>query len=772
MQKNPHKLGAGPKGSAWPLLALATLSGATALGHQLLWTRRMIDLLGAGAESQARVFGVFFLGLALGSAAAALVQPRLQRPWRFLAWMDLGTAFLAVPMLLLPVWSDGLWLWLGPEALESWKGAAFRTLLSALLVFPSATLMGFFVPIAIPAWPASRRGRGDWGVRLYAVNTLGAVLGVLLTAGLLIQHLGVFGAMLVAMLGNAAVAGGCFWFDLRLRPARPEVARLDVPPPEKLRPEWLWVACASGFLVLAAEVVSLQMLQLTAPLSFHAPAAILATVILTLALGAFVVEYWSLNHRMTPAHLGAAACVAAVALALVPLLFLGLAKNVQLFRDGVSLFRFQLRLVLFTMAAVGPAFLIAGIVFPMVTVLADAGSGRRWGWLLAVNGVGGLMGAEIAYRLLLPAFGPHTALGALSLAYILIGWQFLSSRPRAARWVLIGLSVLLAWLFAYVHPALPRVNPGLRPLVVAEYHGREGSLAILEGAGFGRSMLVANQYTLGTTAAGRLQERQAHIPLLLHPAARQVAFIGIATGMTPGAALLHPRTEEITAIELSRTVAEAAETWFSAENRGIMNHPRAHIVIDDGRTWIAACNERFDLIVADLFLPWGQGEARLYSREHFAAVRRALRPDGLFCQWLPMYQLTEEQFHSIATTLLEVFPAIEVVLCEADDTVQPVLGLLASPDDAWAWPTDLPPFHVEIEASDDPLLRDPALLHALHLGRFERGDLAGRVNTLDNLAVELDAGRMRITRPDSAPYLSGPRWEAWRTRFFAPSRNR
>jgi spermidine synthase len=236
--------------------------------------------------------------------------------------------------------------------------------------------------------------------------------------------------------------------------------------------------------------------------------------------------------------------------------------------------------------------------------------------------------------------------------------------------------------------------------------------------------------------------------------------------MTPGAALLHHAVEEITAIELSRTVAEAAAKWFSTENRGVMTHPRVNIVLDDGRTWIAACEERFDLIVADLFLPWGQGEARLYSREHFAAVRRALRPDGLFCQWLPMYQLTEEHFLSIAATLLEVFPAVEMVLCEADNAVQPVLGLLASRDNDWTWPSSLPSNKVVLEAGSDPLLADPMLLSGLHLGRFQRGDIMGTINTLDNLAVELEAGRIRITRPHSAPYLSDPHWEAWQSRFF------
>ena len=722
----------------------------------------MIDLLGASAASYSRVTGIFFLGLACGAAAAALVQQRLKRPWRLLAAMDLGVALLSVPMLLLPVWSDGLWVWLGPEAMETWTGAALRTALSAMLVFPSATLMGFFVPIAIPAWPLERRGRGNWGVRLYAANTLGAVGGVLLTAALLIPSLGIFGSMLIVMIGNIIVAAGCLLFDRGVTPPVIENMQLEK---MKRNSGWLWAAGASGFLVMGAEIGSLQMLQIFTPLSFHAPAAILATVILALALGAFTVEYWSLRHRATVHHAGIIACLAAVALTLTPMLFMRMAARMDLLVDGVSLLQFQLRLMRFTAIVVGPAFLIAGLLFPTIAALTSFDSGRHWGRLLAANGVGGLLGAEITYRLILPSLGPHTALGALSGMYVLLGAALLVRRP-VMRWIPAGIFACLVAVAVFVHPRLPRVSPALRPLVIAEYHGREGSLAILEGDPQGRTMLLANQYMLGTTAARLPQERQGHIPLLVHPEPRRVAFIGVATGMTLGASLLHHNVEEIIGIEISHTVAAAAAKWFSEENRGAMDHPRVKIVIDDGRIWIAANQDRFDVIISDLFLPWGQGDGRLYSREHFRAVRRALRPDGLFCQWLPMYQLTKEHFAIIAATMLEVFPTVEVVVGVPTSHARPTIGLLASRDDAWEWPAAFSQRNVDFAPPVDPLLADPALLDALYLGQLRRGDIHAPINTLDNLAMELEAGRTFLTRPHAAPYLHGQRWHNWATRQF------
>ena len=49
-----------------------------------------------------------------------------------------------------------------------------------------------------------------------------------------------------------------------------------------------------------------------------------------------------------------------------------------------------------------------------------------------------------------------------------------------------------------------------------------------------------------------------------------------------------------------------------------------------------------------------------------------------------------------------------------------------------------------------------------HLGGVERGAVRAPVNTLDNLWIEWQAGRLRALQPETAPYLSGARGAAWR----------
>ena len=48
------------------------------------------------------------------------------------------------------------------------------------------------------------------------------------------------------------------------------------------------------------------------------------------------------------------------------------------------------------------------------------------------------------------------------------------------------------------------------------------------------------------------------------------------------------------------------------------------------------------------------------TREHFAAARRALAPGGIFCQWLPLFQLSVPEVQVLVRTFLTVFPRASV----------------------------------------------------------------------------------------------------------------
>ena len=237
----------------------------------------------------------------------------------------------------------------------------------------------------------------------------------------------------------------------------------------------------------------------------------------------------------------------------------------------------------------------------------------------------------------------------------------------------------------------------------------------------------------------------------------------LATGITPGAVLPLKGVEHLTAIELSPLVVRAADQYFSDYNYGVTRSDRATIAVEDGRTYISSAREKFDLVCGDLFLPWAPGETRLYSREHFAAVHASLREGGLFCQWLAMYQLTEEQFETIAETFASVFPGSQLFINHfRGDT--PMLGLVGwkNPEDSHHWRETAARRIESLRATGeilDPILRHPEALDLLSLGPWEK--VATKNSTLVSLndpALEFSAARERLTGNPGKKYYFMTRW--------------
>lgn len=743
---------------------MAFVSGGLALAQQLLWTRRMVDLMGASAGSTARVFACFFLGLALGAQVAGRLAPRSRRPWRMAAFAELGVALLSVPMLTLPLWADPLWPWLGAERLVSAPGALLKTALSILLVLPPAFAMGFFLPMAGAAVHGHSRPGRDAGLPLYVANTFGALAGILFGILYLPAGAGLFSAMRWVIFGNLLTTALYLWLDHRTGPSSlPTVLpAADTPAPARTAPRTLLaVAALSGFLVLALEINALMLVQLVAPLSFFAPGAILFAFIGILGFCGLAVASLPLSGFLRENGLPLSAAAAGLALWASPLLFQVFAPHFPVETPTPALSLFFLRIVLFSLLVFGPAIFFAGLWFPLAARLSaldtTQSTGARWGGLLAVNGLGGWLGAEAAYRLLLPAFGPFGTLGVLGSVYLL-ATNFLLP-PAQPAWVRRTARVLFfggTYICLQIFPSLPTVNPGLRPFVREESHGREGSFAILEHPHLGRAILMYNQYILGSSAATAAQARQAHIPLLLHPDPRQVGFLGAGTGISPGAALDHPRVKHLETAELSGTVARAAHRWFAIDNRNWFTDPRSTVHIEDARTWVTASPGRFDVLVSDLFLPWGPGEGRLFTVEHFAACRAALAPGGLFCMWLPLYQLTEEQVTLILNSFRTVFGTTSLFLREASDE-SPALALLGgNPLHLdWAVPAD----RLAELPLNDPEINTLLALQSLYLGSFPAPETPLHpLNTLDNLRLELDAARTQRLYGGRAPYLQGPQF--------------
>jgi spermidine synthase len=789
MLPSPEARGVIPPWWAGPVaFVLMGVSGAAALGHETIWTRRMTDLLGSGSDAASKVFAGFFLGLALGAAFVANRSKRAASPWKSAAIAEFAVAALAVPMFFLANTADALWSAVGPENLTGSVGGFVKTAASLLFIVPPAFAMGAILPFVLEGVSRNRaRPVRSSDVMIYAVNTLGGFVGILIVSLITLPELGMSGASFVAIGMNIVTAAGLYALhrvskcDEYAQADCIGDAEIESPDPsadetsDVIRPRT--IAFASGLGVMAAEIVALQLVMLAVPLSFYAPAAILAAFVLMLGVAAFVTPAYRRVMKSTQTGLYYAFAATGVAMSVVPAVYLYLVSVIGDISGSATILGFFERVLILVIVSVGPAILAAGIAFPLI-LDRIGGCGMRKpvpiGQVLAINGLGGLIGAEIASRMLLPNFGIHGSMVAIGMFYAIIAASLapaaksdIEAPGRAAFLAMIpAVAVIILGFSRTIW--LPHVHPALASSVIDQEFGREGTVAVLDTPRTGRWILISNQYRLGSTAARWDQERQAHIPLTLHPKPADVAFLGLATGITPGAALEHPGVESVTAIELSSMIERASRRHFGDFDNGFAHDPRTRTVIEDARIYIAASKGRFDVVVGDLFLPWGSGEGRLFSAELFRSVRRSLKPGGLYCQWLPMYQLMPDHFESILATFLQAFPKTHLVF-NGFRTEQPMLGLIGYQDGDIDWKSVATRCAENRSAPEvrDPTVLDARLLAMSYLGTRIQGGDSAVINTLGNSKIEFEAARERLTGNPGAKYIFGSRWVQWLSNQYA-----
>lgn len=724
------------------LLLLSAFSGAAALIYQTVALRWFQLLFGSTAYAASATLSAFFGGLALGAALAAGMAGRSRRPLAVYAALEAAVALaaLCVPLAILaygPIYGRFYASLAGDRVV--FTAVKFGLALVALL--PVSTLLGAALPLLATAYVRSREGLGREGGTLYAVNTLGAAAGAAAGALWLPEAIGVRATYGVGIALSLATASLALLAHRGTPPSPAQPAEAAAPPERRAPRALLTLAFASGFGTLALEVLLLHSFAQILSSSVYSAGAILVVVLLCIAGGAALVA-------ATESRVPARPALAAV-LTLQALLLFALPALLVLATGGLHRYAFGSLRNGFLLAAGlgGPALLVGSLVLPLTFRLAAGGDvGRRFGGLLAANTLGGILGSLAASFLLLDRLGLWASIFAIGAGY---GAAALLPRGGLRTRLARGAVVLLVAAGVLASPASPRrlpvaaVEDGERLLAMEE--GAHGIVAVLEDSEGDRRIKVDNHYSLGGSRAAIAQERAAHLPLLLHPQPRRVAFVGSATGGTAAGAVAHP-VESITLIELIPEVQALAAEWFGPLTRNVHRDPRTHLVAEDGRNHLKSAPERYDVVVADLFVPWLPGAGALFSREHFEAVKEHLAPGGVFCQWLPIFQLDSDDFGTVAATFLEVFP--DATLWRGDFFGRrPTAALVA-----WNGP---PPDVATLERRArelgalgiaDRWVTDPRGLWMLYVGplRALAPELAGALrNSDDHPVFEYGAGRGR-----------------------------
>ena len=699
------------------------LSGATGLIYELLWVRVLYQTFGSTIQSVTTVVAAYMGGLGLGAWLFGRLADRRARPAALYGWLEVTIGVFGICSPLVLGLAHRLYLGVaGAEGLGMGASVALRFGLAALVLLIPTTLMGGTLPVLTRAFMGDDRARLRPSLgRLYGLNTLGAVAGTALAGFFLIEFVGVRASLWLTAAINLAIGGMALWLgrDQTSADPRRQPGEQQIPPPDLLRTLALTLLAVTAFASLLDEIAWTRVLVMIVGGSTYAFTLILLVFLLGIGIGSILVARRSGARAETAATAALAQGLTGVGAAAL-FVFFGLLPAYIIAVFQVPALGAVLRLLLMGVA-VGAVVLIPalgmGMTFPLLAELTarDRASGAAVGGAYALNTVGSILGAGLTGFVLVVAWGTQTT---LRVGLVLNGLAALALAWAAARGIaegsiehhrlrirVLGAGVLatIALVVAVAAPgwstrlidlgptiyARGRMSPaerrafldhrGVRQLAFRE--GWNATVSVWDGEA-GRSLRVNGKVDASDRGDMGTQIMLGLAPVAARAGAASALVIGYGSGVTTRVLAAVPGMARVRVVEIEPAVL-AMDSLFHHVNDTALARPNVTAVVDDARSALQLQRDLFDVIVSEPSNPWLAGVATLYTPEFFRIVRTRLSDDGVFCQWVQLYQLRLPIVAGIVRNVRAVFPHVHVWFGESHD-----LLVLASPkpltyDQAW-----------------------------------------------------------------------------------------
>lgn len=657
------------------------LSGAAALVYQISWSRQIGLSFGHTMHAAALTLSAFFAGCAIGYLTGSKLSGRVD-PLLGYGVAELAAAGWACAIPCLLGWTESASLF---GNAEFGRQTSARGLYSFVLLLPATTALGFTLPMMADALSLSRHGglSDATGMRrvslAYSLNTAGALAGALATTFFLLVSVGVTASSYFAAgLSAFSALTALVLYVLQGKSAARAPSRVQPSPHFCTASSWVWISLAalSGFGTLALEVLYTRMFSLVFHNSTYTFGAVVAAFLAALAAGAALAAFLRSRYRVENL-LAAATGLGGGAIISSTLAFVWL-TDLDYFRFGDTFAQYLAGASALTCVVVAPPIILLGMMLPLLWEAAgERSAGAAVGRLTAANTVAAASGALTASFLLLPGLGLWLSFAVVAAAFSACGTAFCFVLKRPV-WGLAGAGAFIGLAAsALLATAQADVRLSKEERLVRRWNSAYGWIDLVHEEATDSFRVRQNlHYRFGRTGSSPREFKLAHIPLLLHERPEETLFLGLGTGLTAGAAIPHEDVKSVVAVELIPEVVEAAAA-LAEHNNGVTSHAKADICVDDARHYLLTTNRRFDVIVADLFVPWESETGYLYTVEHYRIARERLKTGGLYCQWLPMYQVGSREFEMIADSFASVFPTTTLWWGDMDAS-NPVVALVGT----------------------------------------------------------------------------------------------
>ena len=671
------------------LCGVLFLSGIGALIFEVLWLRLSGLAFGNSVWAAALILSSFMTGLALGNAIAACSSIRRWRPLYFYAVLELLVALFGCTIVFgLPVLGDVMrpvWqmLWSHQPAL-----LGLRFVVSFLILLVPTTAMGLTLPVLIED-PLLRETEFGHAIGfLYGSNTLGAMLGAILSEAYLIGAFGLYGtslaagaalclaaaiAVAVAKFGPVRYAAGYDRADTAGHSEFPLKFDASYRPPWRL----LFVSFGTGLVLLALEVIWFRFLRLYVVSFPTAFAVMLAVVLAGIGLGGIAAGAISRRSTNSNQFVSILLLLAAIAVLLCYVLFPG--ELVETTADAFSLASWR-QIALLCLALMFPVSLISGVVFPTVVARIQVDVTDRMnstGIAALLNTTGAAFGPLVATFVLLPSLGYQSSLIFCAAAYALLS-IIVSERAFYSLRRPIGITLVMLWItllvgllifpyrrseshFEHASRSYERDDQGhVLAHVVKRVEGTSDTWQLLRRDLFGQPYyyrLLTDSFSMSATSPRnqRYMRLFAYLPLALHPTAKDVLLICFGCGVTADAFTRKSNLERIDIVDISKEVFSLADDYSEANYSNPLRDARVHPIVQDGRFFLQASARKYDIISGEPPPPKVAGAVNLYTQEFFSLMRSRLNEGGIATFWLPINQLRVDETKAILRAFHNAF---------------------------------------------------------------------------------------------------------------------
>jgi spermidine synthase len=599
------------------------LSGFPALLYQIVWQRALFTLYGVNVESVTMIVTVFMLGLGLGS----LFGGRLSSLPKIRPLVAFGIIEISIGLF----GSASLWIFHRVGALTAGHSTLVTGMVSFALLLIPTLLMGSTLPLLVEHVVRTTGNVGESVGSLYAVNTFGSAVACLAAAIVLMDALGESGVVDLACCFNLMVGAAAIAVGIRNVSAAAAKTSMESRHPNPTVPFWVGVLLAgiTGFIALAYEIIWYRVYSFTTGGRASAFALLLAFYLVGIAIGSIAVQNAckeKLDNDLSRT-LWAAACVVLLGSICAFLLGPAVARTVVHIPFGFTYF--------FVLISAG----LLGSAFPLLahaTIASGSGAGKEISYLYLSNILGSTLGSFLVGFVILNYWSTRTTCTFLLCVGFLAFLALASlAKPQGRMlWIVVGCLACLALtsgssaIYSGMYERLLASHELVAEHQFAEFvENRSGEIAVLQD---------------GTVYGGGVYDGRFNIDLIndtngifrpfaiagLHPNPTNMLIIGLSSGSWAQVAAGNPAVKDVTIVEINPGYLQLIKKHNDVES--LLQNPKVHIVIDDGRRWLVSHPDRkFDFILMNTTHHWRAHASNLLSREFLMLIRAHLNPGGI-----------------------------------------------------------------------------------------------------------------------------------------------